>query len=832
MTVQEPNPNGARASDSDRPPGRSAFATSLALASRENHALEVIEFPALLGVVAGYASSEHGAARVRSLRPMDSKDLATEALTRVEAMRWLITRDDGWKPVVIPDLVGALRRLGTAGSSWSGVEVRSLLTLLVSGRIARGLLERTSDEAAHVAALAHFASALVADTTLERELGRLVDDDGMLRDDASPALRKFRRELRGAEGDLVRLLERVMARLDDHHRVADASVTLRNGRYVIPVRREGRGVVGGIVHDTSASGATLFMEPPAAVEAANRLCELIDDEAREVERILFEVTERLRPRADDFRGVLEALIALDSVYACASYAESSGCSPAGLAGPSEGFAVVLGRHPLLLARSPESVVPFDLAMEPQERTLLVSGPNTGGKTVLLKAVALLSTMTQAGIPAPVGAGSRLPLFDRVFADIGDEQSLEASLSTFSAHLRNLTEIVREATPRSLVLVDELGSGTDPLEGAALGGAILEELTRRGTLSLATTHLGALKQLAHEVEGVVNASLQFDAVALAPTFRLIKGMPGRSYGLSIARRLGMSEQVLGRAEDRVPPAERDVAALLQDLEHRHEVLRERESHVESLRQAQEERETLLEAREVAVRIGERSLQRSARQDARRYVLEARQEIEHIIADLREAGTREAAAAAGEARRRAEGLAAVHAEAVRAFDALPSTAPCAGMETAEEGEIVIGGAVRVATLNGRRGQLVEWRGNDAVVAVGGVKLTVPRAALRRAAGASADQGHVRVSLAGDQPDVVARHEVDLRGMRVDELAHALTQAVDNAVRADLRTLRVIHGKGTGALRGRVAEVLRSDRRVTGFRLGLWNEGGAGVTVASLE
>ena len=497
--------------------------------------------------------------------------------------------------------------------------------------------------------------------------------------------------------------------------------------------------------------------------------------------------------------------------------------------------IVNGRHPLLLARSPAGVVPFDLTLDAHERTLLVSGPNTGGKTVLLKAFALLSLMTQAGIPAPVGAGSRLAIFDRVFADIGDEQSLEVSLSTFSAHLRNLTEIVREATSRSLVLVDELGSGTDPLEGAALGGAILEELTRRGTRSLATTHLGALKELAGEVAGVVNASLQFDAVALAPTFRLVKGVPGRSYGLSIARRLGMDTQVLVRAEARVPQDERRVATLLEDLERRQADAGARQHALDARSRAVDEQEASVRQRERTVRDAERALQRSAREEARQYVLDARHKIERVIAELRDAGAAGVALAATDARRRAEALAVEQADAARALDvpAIASLRTSPEVDAAESTTaIAVGTAVRVASLDDRRGHVVEWRGDDAIVAVGGVKLTVPRTALRRAPGAGDAEPQVRVSLAGDQPDVVARHEVDLRGMRVEELDTALTQALDNAVRADLRTLRIIHGKGTGALRARVAELLAADRRVLGFRLGLWNEGGAGVTVAALS
>ncbi len=337
---------------------------------------------------------------------------------------------------------------------------------------------------------------------------------------------------------------------------------------------------------------------------------------------------------------LDALVMLDSLYGRARYAIAFECAQAELCQPDEGFALRNGRHPLLLAQG-VSVIPFDLEMGSGERTLLVSGPNTGGKTVLLKSIALISALVQSGVPAPVAAGSRVAIFDNLFADIGDEQSIEASLSTFSAHLKNLGEILVAATPQSLVLVDELGSGTDPVEGAALGGAILEELTRRGALTVATTHLGALKELATEVPGVVNASLQFDAVALAPTYRLIKGIPGRSYGISIARRLGLREDVLDRAEERVPQGERDVNRLLADLEAREAELTARERDVAIGQESVQARAHRVAEREQRVKQREREIEKESRAGARRYLLDARAEIERTIRELREAGAAELA-----------------------------------------------------------------------------------------------------------------------------------------------------------------------------------------------
>ena len=802
------------------------------------HALTVLEFSRVLDLVAGHASSAAGAARTRQLQPLLSEREVAGEHARVEAMRAMVGSEAGWNPEPIPDLAAALGRLRVEGTAWTALELRAAVTLLLSSRRALDALHDKTLADGVTAPLESLAASLVRDPETEREIDRVIKDDATVRDDASPLLRRVRKELRGAAADLVRMLERLMAKLEPHHRVEDASVTVRNGRYVIPVRREGRGAVGGIVHDMSSSGSTLFVEPPAAVEASNRMRELEAEELRETERILLEVTDRLRPHRDALVATLDALVTLDSLYARARYAIAYGCAPVVLALGGTGFSILDGRHPLLLARDRASVVPFALTMDRGEHTLLVSGPNTGGKTVLLKAIALLSLMAQSGIPAPVGLGSKIALFDRFFADIGDEQSIEASLSTFSAHLRNLTEIVRDATAQSLVLIDELGSGTDPVEGAALGGAIIETLTRRGTTSIATTHLGALKELAHEVPGVVNASLQFDAIALAPTFRLVKGVPGRSYGLSIARRLAMPEEVLRNAEARVPKGERDVAALLEDLEARQTAIEEREKAADAHHDATVARAERVDEREKVVREKERELERAARSDARRYLLDARHEIEKTIKELRAAGAEQIETAAAAARRAAEQKAAEAGEALRALDEAPAIEDGRSkmeLARAEAGRIEVGASVAVATLGGKTGRVVEMRGRDAVVAVGAMKLTVPLKTLKRVSKRALDavtRLEIAVPLIGDQPDVEVKHEVDLRGMRVDEADIAVTQAVDAAVRADLGALRIIHGKGTGALRERVAELLSGDKRVRTFRMGAWNEGGAGVTIAELS
>jgi DNA mismatch repair protein MutS2 len=800
-----------------------------------SHALAVLEFARVLDVVADRAATPLGAAAVRALRPSTDIDWLGAEHSRIAAMRALLASEGSWAPEALVDVRQALARLRLEGAALDGAALVGIGTLLRSGRRTREAMRAPGRPVMALAWLQPFVEKLVASPKDEAAIERCLDGDGTVKDDASPTLRRLRRELLGAQGELVRVLERVMGNLEPNQQVADMSVTVRNGRYVIPIRAAARTAVGGIVHDASGTGATLFVEPPAAVEFGNRIRELEAEEAEEVERILLELTDDVRPHQPRLVEAFDALIALDALYARARYANEFRCAPAELGHPKDGLQVVDARHPLLLARG-DAVVPFDLVLLPDERTLLISGPNTGGKTVLLKALGLFCAMLQSGIPAPLGHDSRMPVVDDIFADVGDEQSIEASLSTFSAHLRHQREILRSATSHSLVLVDELGSGTDPLEGAALGGAILEALTTRGALTVATTHLGALKELATEVSGVVNASLQFDAVRLAPTYRLLKGIPGRSYGLSIARRLEIPEAVLVRAEERVPQVERDVHKLLADLEARDTRLAEREVELERQLQDVALRDDLVANRERKVKEKERELEREARKEAKKYLLEARADVERTIAELRKAGAASVEEAAKAARRHVEQQAqrqGQRLERIEEEDRRRATDE-ARRKAAAGAALAVGDLVEATAFGNRVGTLVELREGMGVVAIGALKMSFPVATLK-GTGKRPEKPAVSVNVSialDDGPPPAGAGEVDLRGMRVSEIDDAVGRAIDDAIRADLNAVRIIHGKGTGALRERVTVLLRNDRRVASSRLGLWNEGGAGVTIADLR
>lgn len=785
------------------------------------HALSVLEFDDALAIVAAYAASDLGAMAIRALRPSADVGGVREALATVaEGMR-LLGSDAGWPMPDIPDLAEPLARLAVPGYGWDGSTLRAGWLLLSACRSARSAILPRRDDAVRLGHLAELLADLPAVIAL---IDRSVAEDGEVRDNASPELSRLRRAIQGARSKIVQRLSEYAASLPAHYQVSDASISIREGRYVVPVRREGRSEVGGIVHGESQTGATLFIEPPLAIELMNRLRELESEEAREVHRILTDLTNQLRPHAPEMRASLEALIVLDSFYARARYGLKADSYIPDVVAPGEGsLAIVQGRHPILLARG-EVVVPFDLALDEGEKTLIISGPNTGGKTVLLKAVGLLSLLTQAGVAPPVGPGSRLVLFTAAYADIGDEQSIEASLSTFSAHLKNLRETLDHADGGSLVLIDEIGSGTDPVEGAALAQAILLELTRRGALTVATTHLGSLKLLATDDARIVNASLQFDAERMQPTYRLVKGVPGRSFGLAIARRLGMSPDVLAEAEAALPEGERDVGKLLLELEAREQRVTSLSAELQSELERNRALAAELEARERELLDREKDSERRSRQQARDLLLQSRAEVEAAIRDVRGAADEAALdEAARTARRRVEEAARRQRERIPVEPRRPA-------RTSAPTDLQPGMRVRIASL-ARTGVLLEIRESKGVVDAGGMRLQLPIGEL--SALPPGDQAEPSLSQrrpAGGrfEVDFDASPEVDLRGLRVDELETRLARALDKALVAGLPSFRIIHGKGTGALRSRVQTILEGDPRIARFRPGERYEGGTGVTV----
>src|SRR5438477_5464519 len=740
--------------------------------------LETLEFPAALERVAEHGAGPLGAARARSRRPVADADAIRAALAQVAELAALLLRDDDIRAEPVPDIGPALELLAVPGSVLDGAALAGLGRALVAARIVAADLGRLADQAPRTAAL----RAAVPARELETRLAQSLDPEGQVLDGASHGVARARRAVREARQRLVQRLESILGALDQTARAPDAAVTLRGGRYVIPVRGTAWARVGGIVHDESATGSTLFVEPPEAIGLGNALREHEAEEQREVLQVLRDLTELLRPVRETIAAAWEMCIAFADLCARARYAVLvNGFAPAIGTGPLE---IHDGRHPLLVGGA---VVPFDLVLATDEFTVLISGPNTGGKTVLIKAVGLLCLMAQSGIVPPIGPQSTLPAFEGVFADIGDRQSIAASLSTFSAHVAVLKDILERAESGSLVLLDEIGSGTDPAEGAALAAAVLKTLTRRRAVTLATTHLGALKQLATETVGIVNASLQFDAETLTPTFRLLKGVPGRSYGLAIARRLGIAGEVLDIAERAVPDRERTLDALLATVEVRARELEARERELAAGEQRVREDAARVDARgeEVAGREREvtdraRGLEPAARDQTRAYQPRARKEVEEALGRARAAVDE---ATAKEARR-------LVAQAIDETDV---------RETGKgKGETWLS----LEELKSRRQE--------------------PASAPRR------PPSPARPPAGAGHSTTTATTEISLRGLRADEAEARWIKALDEAVLADLPYLRVIHGKGTGALRQLVHDLLSADTRVARFGFAPPNQGGHGVTI----
>ncbi len=813
--IETDTPDGVRASSDAGTPSAFSGGSPAApgLPEAWSATLADLEFPQVLDLVAACAAGPLGAARVRERRPLTDAAAVREELTRVEQLALLARGGKGIVAESVPAADAILARLRIPGSVLEGQELVALQQTLTAARLVVAELRRVAAEAPHVAPL----ERPLPMKPLEKRLAQSLDADGGVLDSASPALASARSEIRTARERLVQKLEAMLRAVG-----GEGGVTLREGRYVIPVPRDLRSRPDGIIHGESASGATLYLEPAAVIGLGNALREAEARATREELKVLRDLSELLRPHVAELRALHEMCVAVDDLVARARWAVAvDGHAPRVATAPA-GLVIVNGRHPLLLAvAGSRAVVPFDLVVEDGERTILLSGPNTGGKSVLLKAVGLHLALAQSGIIPPVGPGSALPVCGRIFSDIGDRQSIAASLSTFSAHLTLLRQILDEADDTSLVLLDEVGSGTDPAEGSALAAAALVALTRRGALTLATTHLGALKRLATSTPGVVNASLQFDAATLQPTYLLVKGVPGRSYGLAIARRLGVREDVLAEAEAQVPAAERSLDALLAQVETRERALATREAELRDRLEAAERQGAALAAeseaqalRGAALRKQEREAERTAREQARQFLLDAREQVEAAIRTAGE-GRDESAR---EARRAVELAAAEAAAALHGLDEIGRRLDGAA------GGVAPGARVRLDS--GSVGQVLELRGDGrAVVRVGSLKLVADPASLTRLPDAP---GRRKVEATSPEPVAEAPFEIDLRGLTGDEAEQSVLAALDAAVLAEQPYLRIIHGKGTGVVRERVHQVVRRDRRVKRHAFAPSNQGGSGVTV----
>ncbi|MDQ7793874.1 MAG: endonuclease MutS2 [bacterium] len=785
--------------------------------------LETLEFDRVRDLLAERASFSLGVELGRDLVPCaEAEEVAVRQEETAEAREIL---DRGAAPPLggLHDVREAAGRAGRGGRL-NPAELLAIADTVQGGSRLKRFLQGRRETVPRLAGRAGFEPPL----TLAQTINRCIDEQGGVADAASPELARVRRRLRVVQDRVRSALESLVRSSEMQRYLQEPIITMRQNRFVIPVRQEYRSRVPGVVHDQSASGATVFVEPLRVLELNNELRSLEAEEREEVDRILAALSAAVGEVAGELERLVAAAGHLDHVFARARLARDlEAVRPeADNAGYLE---LIAARHPLLRPEGGE-VVPIDIRLGRDFQTMVITGPNTGGKTVTLKTVGLLALMYQSGLQLPAGAGSRMPVYRGIYCDIGDEQSIEQNLSTFSGHLTNILGILPGAGPGSLVLLDEVGAGTDPREGSVLAMALLERLQAAGAHTVATTHYGELKLFAHASPGMVNASVEFDPETLRPTFRLLTGVPGRSNALDIAVRLGLGPDLAARARRFLSRDEVAVDDLLRDVERERAALVEERRRLEVAARDAEEMRRRLEELLATARARDREAVEKNRRELREILARARRQVEAAVRELKE--TRQEAArsdrgtaeAVRRARRSLEGL---EAEAAGGIEELLA-APAPTGEPLEPGELKPGLEVLVQSL-GLAGVVLE-AGEPVQVQIGAVRVVVPRSDLARAA-APAPARRERVAGPELEKATSVAPELHLRGLTVEEALERLDKYLDDACLAGLARVRVVHGKGTGTLRGAVRACLEAHPRVTGVRPGEPGEGGDGVTVAEL-
>ncbi len=801
--------------------------------------LHTLEYHKVLERLAGYCAFAASIEKAHKLQPTIHLEEAQQRQAETsEAVQMLVTR---------PDLtIGGARDVRQAvdlaahGGVLAPTDLLDIKSTLVAARNLVRTFERLGNQ---FPVLAEIASQIPTSLGLVDGITRAISERGEVLDSASEALGTIRRNLRVAHDRLMTKLQRMVSDPRTSPYLQEALITQRDGRYVLPLRAEFKGRIRAVVHDQSASGATLFVEPLSVVEHNNEFRELQLAERDEERRILAELSQQVGMQAGSILNTVERVADLDLCFAKAKYSDALAASEPKLhtiskpSGNHPGTIIRLyqARHPLL---DPATVVPIDVELDDQTYAMVVTGPNTGGKTVTLKTIGLLALMAQSGLHIPAHSGSEISLFHNIYADIGDEQSIEQSLSTFSGHVTNIIRILEHADRRSLIILDELGAGTDPQEGAALARALLTHLLQRGITTLVTTHHPELKAFAHSTPGVTNASVEFDLETLRPTFHLTIGLPGRSNALAIAQRLGMPEPIITSARSELSPTDLKAEDLLDEIHRQRDLSRKARSAAENARheaealrlelakrleKIEDERMRVLdkahqqaeqELEEVQDELGEvrRQLERT------RQPLEVIEKAEEIVEQLQESVATPVERRAPEARltpiRRAVRL----GDKVRLHSL--NTQGVVSALGEEEAEVQVG-MLRI------RARLAELQiiGDETPSSVGGRGLPTARELM-----AAASSGTTRPAgghLYAESPGI----ELDLRGQRSDEALDALERYLDSAYLAGLPWVRIIHGKGTGKLRLSVREALSHNPHVKSFESGGDTEGGDGVTVAKL-
>ncbi len=808
-----------------------------------------LEFDRVVEVVASHALTPLGARELRELRPLtDRRAVQTALALTTEGVRFLAANEGGLPLEAPDDLAEILSRLAIEAHPLAPIDLRKLADFLQSlERSCRAVRAAADGPYPALTAIANGCAAWKREC---EDVERKIDPAGDVNDDASPELKTIRSRLRKQRNRLRGNLESFLRGRDTARYLQERVVTERNGRFVLVVRSEHRTAIPGIVHGSSTSGASLFLEPLSTVDLNNEIVALEQHEEDEVRRVLLGLSSGFRRRAADLRRTLTAATRLDAVQARAAFAAAVGGVEPRLA-EDETFELRAARHPLLMGAvtsrleasprdgAPDEPVPVDIVMPPPDRALIVTGPNTGGKTVALKTAGLLALMAQAGLHVPAAEDAVLPVFQSVFADVGDEQSIAANLSTFSGHLSNIVAMDRRLALPGLVLLDEVGAGTDPAEGGALGCAVVEHFRARGAHVIATTHDEVLKSYGATTAGAAVAAFGFDPDTFAPTYRLAYGSAGRSLALEIAGRLGLAPEIIAAAADRRSAREAQLAEHLaridadrRELEGLRGELAERDRSLAARGDAIARRERELEEREAA---GRKRLEQALGERMRT----ARGEIDAIVGGLRErvaAAEREAAGRIGNRERALStgDSGALRAEARSALEdvARATAVPAAAAPpppAAPPPDVEVGAWVTVSTL-GVDGAVRSLHGADADVEVNGKRLRVPLASLRAGRRQARRPGR-QVAIHVEEP-AGPLEELNVIGCRVDEALSRVEKHLDHALMSETRTVRFVHGHGTGQLRRSIARFLDTHPCVRRVSAAPPEDGGGAVTIAELK
>jgi len=783
--------------------------------------VRTLELPAVLELLSHEAVSAPAKENVLSLRPADSEYEVRRRLGETSAAKTMMVLRGSPSFTGVKDVRSSLSR-ANIGGTLNTRELLDIACVLQSARTVRAYADGSGGERHE---LDFLFSSLMSNKYLEEKITTCIIGEEEIADAASPELATIRRLMRAAASRVREALQKIISSPSYSKALQEPIITTRSDRYVVPVKADHKGTIPGLVHDISSSGATLFIEPMAAVKANNELRELHAKEKIEIERILMELSAECGDHADDITRDFNVLVELDGIFARAKLSYKLDCQEPVIS--ERRVNLRKARHPLL---PKDTAVPKTIELGDDFDTLVITGPNTGGKTVSIKTLGLLCVMAACGLHIPAADGSMVPVFRSVLADIGDEQSIEQSLSTFSSHMTNIVRILDECGDRSLLLFDELGAGTDPVEGAALAVAVIENARRKGSLTAATTHYAELKVYATTTEGVQNASCEFDVESLRPTYRLLIGIPGKSNAFAISERLGLPQCVIADAKGRITQGSASFEETIEKLEKQRQLLeKDRDQTEKKLREAEESaKKAEMLRRELSVRL--EKADEKARREAERILEDAKRAAERTFGELDEMRKRQTKEYdhIRENEARAELRRSLNEANVRLTDRREDP----GEPKKSSRPVRAGDTVEILSMGVKASVLAVSEDRTLSLKAGIMKVS-----------AREDEVYLLEEGAPEKPSVSSKSavalrtmstspEIDLRGMMTDEAIPVLERYLDSAVMAKLERVTIIHGKGTGALRAAVQQSLKTNKAVKSFRLGRYGEGETGVTLVELK